>query len=209
MGKAALAVLLLAPGAAGAGTLTITALGDSLTHGYGLAQGDGFVPQLQEWLADQGADVRVINAGVSGDTTAGGRARVDWALADGPDAVIVALGGNDVLRGLPADAARENLAAILAAAAPQPVLLVGIAAPGNFGAAYQAEFDALYTDLAQEYDTLLYPDFLAPLRDAQSDATARSQWVQADGIHPNRDGVARIVADMGPMVLDLIARTAP
>lgn len=209
MGKAALAVLLLAPAGAGAGTVTITALGDSLTHGYGLAQGDGFVPQLQEWLTDQGADVRVINAGMSGDTTAGARARVEWALADGPDAVIVALGGNDVLRGLPADAARENLAAILATAAPQPVLLVGIAAPGNFGAAYQAEFDTLYADLAQEFDTLLYPDFLGPLRDAQSDAAARSQWVQADGIHPNRDGVARIVADMGPLVLDLIARAAP
>lgn len=190
-----------------ADAITITALGDSLTQGYGLPEQDGFVPQMQAWLAANGADVKMINAGVSGDTTAGGRARVAWAMADKPDAVIVAFGGNDVLRGLPPEAARENIAAILEALEGLPVLLVGLTAPGNYGADYKAQFDALYPELAETYGALYYPDFLGVLYREASRDQALADWIQADGLHPNKEGVALIVEDMGPSVLALIERS--
>ncbi|MFT6607650.1 MAG: acyl-CoA thioesterase-1 [Halocynthiibacter sp.] len=187
-------------------TMTITALGDSLTQGYGLPAQDGFVPQLEAWLGAQGTDVKIINAGVSGDTSAGGRARVEWAMSDQPDAVIVAFGGNDVLRGLPPEAARENIEGILEALKGRPVLLVGITAPGNYGAEYKAQFDAIYPELAAEFGALYYPDFLGALYHDTPRDQALADWIQADGLHPNKAGVARIVADMGPSVLALIKR---
>lgn len=115
--------------------VTIAALGDSLTQGFGLPPEDGLVPQLQRWLEANGAEVTLINAGVSGDTTAGGLARIDWTLTDEVDALIVALGGNDVLRGIAPEAVRANLDGILtkATARDLPVLLVGTEAPQNFG----------------------------------------------------------------------------
>nr|WP_155947115.1 arylesterase [Pseudorhodobacter ferrugineus] len=184
----------------------VLALGDSLTAGYGLVPEDGFVPQLTAWLAENGAAVEVINAGVSGDTTAGGAARLDWSLAGGADAMIVSLGGNDMLRGLPPAQARANLTQILEAARGRdlPVLLVGMLAPGNFGADYKTEFDAIYPDLAAEYGALLLPAYFAPI--ATSDLALDPAFMQPDGIHPNREGVAKIVAAMGPVVLDLLAQ---
>lgn len=192
--------------------MQIVALGDSLTQGYGLPQGEGFVPQLQNWLTAQGHDVEVINAGVSGDTTAGGLSRIDWTLTPEVDAVIVALGGNDLLRGIPPATSRANLDAILQTitARDLPVLLVGLPAPNNYGPAFKAEFDAIYPELAATYDTGLVPDFLGPIADAaEADRQqALADLMQADGIHPNAQGVALMVAAIGPEVTALIARAA-
>ena len=188
--------------------VTVAAMGDSLTQGYGLAQGAGFVPRLQAWLDAHGGGVVVLNAGVSGDTTAGGRARVDWTLTPEVDALIVALGGNDVLRGIAPREARANLDAILgrADAAGVPVLLIGIGAPGNYGPDYKAAFEAIYPELAAAHGALLVRDFLAPLRAAVAAGTPRARLMQADGIHPSAEGVRLIVDAIGPEVLNLVAR---
>ena len=185
--------------------MTLLALGDSLTQGYGLPPDQGFVPTLERWLTERGEEVEVINAGVSGDTTAGGLSRIEWSLTDEVDAVIVALGGNDLLRGLPPDGARMNLDRILDVvdARGLPALLVGLEAPGNYGPEYKAAFDAIYPDLAYEHDALLFPDFLSAITEGGI-GEARARYVQPDGIHPNADGVQRIVAAMGPTVLDLV-----
>ena len=184
---------------AAAETLRLVALGDSLTHGYGLAQDEGFVPQLQRWLAGQGADVEVVNMGVSGDTTAGGRARLDWALADGADAVIVELGGNDLLRGIDPATSRANLDAMLADLGRReiPVLLAGLEAPLNYGPDYKAAFESMYADLAAAHGAILYRSFLQGVGPAM---------MQPDGIHPDADGVALIVEAIGPAVLALLER---
>jgi len=204
----ALAGLLAAPLPVWAESLTVAALGDSLTQGYGLPPEDGFVPQLQAWLRAQGEDVTVVNAGVSGDTTAGGLSRVDWTLGGDPDGMIVALGGNDLLRGIDPAESRRNLQGILAAAdrAGVPVLLVGMRAPGNYGPDYKAAFDAMYPELAQAHDTVYAESFLAPLEEIEDRARARRDLIQPDGIHPNAAGVALIVAELGPKVQELLAR---
>jgi acyl-CoA thioesterase-1 len=190
------------------GAPRVLALGDSLTAGYGLPQGEGFVPELQGWLDENGVAARLVNAGVSGDTTAGGLARLDWALAEGADAAIVALGGNDMLRGLPPEVARANLDGILGALAARgiPALLIGIEAPGNYGPAYKAAFDGLYADLAAEHDALLEPSFLAPLTEAAPLEQAVRRYMQPDGIHPNAEGVEVIVDAFGPRVAELLGR---
>jgi acyl-CoA thioesterase-1 len=202
-------VLALAPLASAAETVVV-ALGDSLTQGYGLPVEDGFVPQLQAWLRAQGRDVRVANAGVSGDTTAGGRSRLDWALAEGGDALIVTLGGNDLLRGIDPAASRANLDAILAAAAARgvPVLLVPMTAPGNYGPDYKQAFDAIYPELAAEHGALLASPFLAPLTDADGRPADPGRDLQGDGLHPSARGVGKIVEALGPRVLDLLDRVA-
>lgn len=189
-------------------TVTIAALGDSLTQGYGLVEEQGFVPQLQRWLEAQGADVRLINAGVSGDTTAGGAARVAWTLTPEVDAMIVALGGNDLLRGIDPAVSRGNIEAILREAAAQDVdvLLVGMEAPGNYGADYKAQFDAIYPELSQAYGTLYLDSFFAGFGEAADDPAQLRDVMQGDGIHPNAEGVAQIVEGIGPKVLDLIAQ---
>lgn len=189
-------------------TVTIAALGDSLTQGYGLVQEEGFVPQLERWLIAQGADIEMINAGVSGDTTAGGAARVGWTLTPEVDAMIVALGGNDLLRGIDPSVSRKNLDGILSAAetADVEVLLVGMSAPGNYGPEYKAAFDSMYPDLASEYGTLYLDSFFAGLAGLQGDGEAMARFMQPDGIHPSAEGVARIVEGVGPMVLELAAR---
>lgn len=186
--------------------ITIAALGDSLTQGYGLAEKQGFVPQLQRWLDARGADVRIINAGVSGDTTAGGLSRVSWTLNPDVDAMIVALGGNDLLRGIDPAVSRANLDGIMQAtqSAGVDVLLVGMQAPGNYGPEYKAAFDAIYPDLAQTYNALFLDSFFAGL--PSEDPAALKPFFQADNIHPNAEGVSMIVASFGPLVLDLIAR---
>jgi acyl-CoA thioesterase-1 len=193
-------------GAAQAETVTVAALGDSLTQGYGLLPEEGFVPQLQAWLQAQGADVTVVNAGVSGDTTAGGLARVAWTLTPEVDAMIVALGGNDLLRGLDPAVSRENLTGILEAAeaAGVDVLLVGMEAPTNYGPEYKAAFDGMYGALADAFGAALYPSFFQGLLTDGNMEAARASLMQGDGIHPNPEGVARIVADMGPAVLALV-----
>ncbi len=186
---------------AAADALRLVALGDSLTAGYGLGAADGFVAQLQDALDRSGHDVLVVDAGVSGDTSAGGLARLDWVLADGADAVIVELGANDALRGLDPAASRGNLDAILGALASRdiPVLLAGMAAPRNLGAAYVTVFDGMYPDLARNHGAILYPFFLDGV------ATVPS-LNQDDGLHPNAEGVAVIVAGILPYVLRLLDR---
>ncbi|MEO1722462.1 MAG: arylesterase [Pseudomonadota bacterium] len=180
----------------------IVAIGDSLTAGYGLEQGTGFVPQLNAWLAENGApEAEVVNMGVSGDTTAGGKARLNWALADGADAVMVALGANDLLRGVQPAESRANLTAMLDALQVRglPVLLAGISAPNNYGPDYKAEFDRIYPELSEEYGAILHPSFLAGL-------SGEPALFQSDGLHPNAEGVAQMVDAIGPRVLELIAR---
>lgn len=197
-------------GAVAAEPLTVVALGDSLTAGYGLAPEEGLVPQLQAWLTAEGREVTVLNAGVSGDTTAGGLSRLDWSLTPETDALIVTLGGNDMLRGLPPAEARANLDAILTGAGARglPVLLVGMEAPGNYGPDYKAEFDAIYPELATQHGALLVPSFFGPLMAEGGDPAAISGLMQADGIHPNAEGVRQIVAGLGPAVLELLDRAA-
>lgn len=194
-----------AASAASAENVRIAALGDSLTQGYGLIQQESFTAQLQAWLDTEGVEATIVNAGVSGDTTAGGLSRVDWTLTPDIDAMIVALGGNDVLRGLAPEEARKNLTGILDAAAAKevPVLLVGITVPNNYGADYKTEFEAIYPTLSETYDTLYFESFLGPLLDGKDMATVLSEDMQPDGVHPNGQGVARIVAAMGPLVAKL------
>ena len=187
---------------------SLIAFGDSLTAGYGLPPDQGFVPQLQAWLSAHGAEVRVQNAGVSGDTTAGGLARIDWTLSTPADAMVLTLGGNDLLRGIAPEEARGNLDAILTKAEAKGlrVLLVPMVAPGNYGPDYKAAFDALYPDLAAAHGVDLSEPFLAPILALPSRDQAVADYMQADGIHPNAKGVALIVEALGPRVLDLLAR---
>lgn len=205
-------VTLLTVGLAAAEPVTVVALGDSLTAGYGLAdQSQGLVPQLEGWLKARGADVVVQNAGVSGDTTAGGLARLGWALGPEADALIVILGGNDLLRGLDPAGSRANLEAILKEAETRglPVLLVAMTAPGNYGPEYKSDFDGMYVDLAAEYGTVLAEDFFAGLRAtgaSLSDPASMAAYMQADGIHPNPEGVKLIVEGLGANVEELLAR---
>jgi len=189
-----------------AAPITLVALGDSLVHGYGLVPEQGFVAQMQTALATRGYEAKVINAGVSGDTTAGGAARAAWTMTDDVQALILALGGNDVLRGLAPSEARQNLQSILTVAQAKniPVLLVGISAPFNYGEEYKQEFEAIYPDLSQEFGTVLYPNFLQALTDMPDRTAMMQKYMQADALHPNADGVALIVKDMEPFVVQLI-----
>ncbi|MAO00227.1 arylesterase [uncultured Roseovarius sp.] len=204
LGKVVAAFLCLVSPVMADEPVTVLALGDSLTQGYGLPEQDGLVPQMQKWLDDQGVEATLINAGVSGDTTAGGAARVEWSLTPEVDAMIVALGGNDLLRGIDPAVSRDNLEVILQVAQAKgvEVLLVGLTAPGNYGPEYKTAFDAIYPELSEDYGALLAPDFFAGL--GGGDPAALQRWFQADGIHPNADGVARIVEGLGPSVLALI-----
>lgn len=182
--------------------LRLAALGDSLTQGYGLPPDQGLVPQLEGWLRQAGHDVIVINAGVSGDTTAGGLSRLDWTLADKPDAMIVALGGNDLLRGIDPSVSRANLDAILTRldAAGVPAMLVGLPAPGNYGPEFQQAFDAMYPELAKAHGAALYPDLLAPITQRYATGDSYDDLMQDDRLHPSATGVQAIVAAMGPVV---------
>ena len=205
LGAGIAAIVLVAPAQA---ETVIAALGDSLTQGYGLVPEQGFVPQLEAWLISEGEDVRLINAGVSGDTTAGGLARVDWTMTDDVDAMVVALGGNDLLRAIPPEASRANLEGIMQAAEARniPVLLIGLEAPGNYGPDYKAAFDVIYPELAEEYGALYVENFLGALQAEADQGAALRQFMQSDGIHPNADGVGKIVAALGPQVRALIAQ---
>jgi len=196
------AVAVMFPGGAWAAQRLLV-LGDSLTAGYGLNAPDGFTPRLEEALRAAGRDVTVLNGGVSGDTTAGGRARVAWALGDKPDAVIVELGANDGLRGVDPKATFANLDAIVTTLrdAGLPVLLAGMLAPPNLGRDYAAEFNAIYPRLAEKHGVDLYPFFLEGV-------AAKPELNQEDGIHPNPDGVREVVRRILPRVLKLLDRAA-
>ena len=187
--------------------VVVAAFGDSLTQGYGLPAEDGFPAQLEDWLQAQGLDVTIINAGVSGDTTAGGLARIEWTLTEDVDAVIVELGANDLLRGLPPEEARRNLTGIMEVISGRnlPALLAGIPAPQNYGAEYKSAFDSIYVDLADKHDAIYYRNFLQGIGEA-GDLAEVAKLMQSDGLHPNKEGVARVVAHIGPLVLELIAK---
>jgi len=180
-------------------TVKLVALGTSLTAGYGLEQADGFVPQLEAALEARGLNVDVENAGVSGDTSAGGLARLDWSINDDVDAVIVELGSNDALRGFEPKQTRDNLTAILDALTARnlPVLLTGMLAPPNLGEDYGAEFAAIYPDLASRYGVVFYPFFLEGV-------AADAALNQPDGIHPNAEGVKVIVEAITPYAVQLV-----
>lgn len=192
-------VLILCSSAALAEPVTIVALGDSLTHGYGLPPEDAFPVQLERWLAERGAEAVVVNAGVSGDTSAGGLARFDWSVGEEADALILELGANDMLRAVDPAETRRNLSAIMdkASARGLPTLIAGISAPMNYGAAYKAEFDSIFADLAAAHGAILDRNFLEGLTRADA---------QTDGLHPTADGVARIVVRIGPKALELVER---
>jgi acyl-CoA thioesterase-1 len=183
------------------GPVRILALGTSLTQGYGLPPGTEIPVQLQAALKAAGINATVINAGVSGDTSADGLSRLDWALAEKPDAAILELGSNDMLRGLPPEHTEKNLRGILAKlkAAKIPVLLCGMGAQRNLGPEYVKRFDGIYPKLAKEYGALFYPFMLEGV-------AMKRELNQADGIHPNPAGVKVIVNRMLPLVRQLVAQ---
>jgi len=201
---AALTLLILTTVGAAAAPVTILALGDSLTAGQGLVLAEGFPARLEAALKAKGHDVKVINAGVSGDTAADGAARLDWALAEPVNAVIVELGANDALRGLPVAQAEQALNQLLTALEQKklPTLLAGMKAPPNMGADYQTQFEGMYQRLAAKHPTVLvYPFFL-------DGVAADPKLNQDDGIHPNAAGVDVIVARMLPSVEQLLGKAA-
>jgi acyl-CoA thioesterase I len=200
---AAIAVLATIPARAAAENgmpLTIVVLGDSLVAGYGLAPGDSFPEQLQARLHLSDPAVEIVNAGVSGDTTAGGLARLDWSIPENAEGVILELGANDALRGIDPAATRQNLERILRRldGRGQAVLLVGMLAPPNLGQEYGEAFRTIFTDLATNHEIPLYPFFLEGV-------AAKPALNLADGMHPNREGVAIMVDGMLPLVREFVA----
>ncbi len=185
-------------------TFRIVALGDSLTAGYGLAADDAFPTQLQRSLEACGLEVDVVNAGVSGDTSSGGLARLDWAVGADADAVIVELGANDALRGVAPDVTEAALIEIVEQlqARDLPVLLSGMRAPPNLGRDYESHFNSIYPRLAESREVLFHPFFL-------DGVAARADLNQPDGMHPNAQGVSVIVQGILPKVLELIGAVCP
>jgi len=199
-----LAIGILLPGLTppvAAKPLAIIAFGDSLTAGYQLPQDKGFAPVLERELKARGHDVTILNGGVSGDTTADGLARLEWTIPEDADGVILELGANDMLRGLDPAIPRRNLQEILNLLKNRklPVFLAGFKAQRNFGPAYVAAFDSLYPDLAKEFNIPLYPFFL------EKTVGVASLSLQ-DGLHPNAQGVEKIVADILPLVEEFLAK---
>jgi acyl-CoA thioesterase-1 len=197
-------LLLIAAAAAAAPAerpVKIVAFGDSLTAGFGLAASEAFPAKLEKALKARGLAVEVANAGVSGDTTSGGLARLDWAVPEGTDAVIVELGANDMLRGTDPRTARRALEEIVRRLTERriAVLLAGMRAAPNLGAEYAQKFEAIYPELAAKYDVVFYPFFLDGI-------AAESRLNQRDGLHPTKAGVDAIVARILPKVEELVAR---
>lgn len=181
--------------------LTLVALGDSLTAGYDLPASSAFPTVLEAALRERGIDVNVVNAGVSGDTAAGGLARLDWSVPEDVDGVIVALGANDMLRGFDPAVTEEAIDAIVARLRERgiEVLLAGMLAARNMGPDYVQRFDSIYPRVAERHDVMLYPFFLEGVAGEPS-------LNLADGIHPNRAGVELMVAQILPTVEAFIAR---
>ena len=205
---AALIVTLLATAGtaaapAGSRATVILDFGDSLTAGYGLPESQSFPARLEAWLHRRGIAADVVNAGVSGDTTAGGLARLDWALADKPNLVILALGANDALRGIDPATVRANLDKMMRKieAAGARLLVLGMRAPPNWGEAYRRDFDRIFPDLAQAHRVPLYPFILEGV-------VMQPQLNQPDGLHPNARGVAVMVDHIGPVVARVLGQTA-
>lgn len=199
------AALALSGASASAETpLEIVVLGDSLVAGYELAPGEDYPSKLEAALKEAGYDVAITNAGVSGDTTSGGLARLDWSVPDSANAVILELGANDALRGLSPDQAAENLSTIIERLQDReiPVMLMGMMAPPNMGADYGADFNAIYPELASEYGLDLYPFFL-------DGVATHAEYQLADGMHPNAAGVDVMVEKTLPSVEAFIRSIRP
>jgi acyl-CoA thioesterase-1 len=195
-----------ADGAAEAEPIAILAFGDSLTAGYGLPAGEGFTDQLEVWLNEHSdKPIKVFNGGVSGDTSSGGRARLDWGMAPikggKPDLVILELGANDALRGVTPDITRANIEAMVKKLKDReiPVLIAGMLATPSWGEEYGKAFNSIYADMAAKYEVPLYPFFL-------DGVAADPSLNQSDGMHPNTEGVAIIVSKIGPKVLEVLSR---
>ena len=185
--------------AASARTITLVAFGDSLMAGYQLPPGDGFPEKLQAALKAKGVDISIANAGVSGDTTTGGLARIDWSVPDGADGVILELGANDALRGIPPEESERNLDQMIARLKERgvAVLLVGMLAPPNMGGDYAARFNPIYGKLARKHGVALYPFFL--------DGVALDAGLKLDdGMHPNSKGVDVMVEKMEPAITQFL-----
>lgn len=179
----------------------IVGFGDSLMAGYGLNGSEGFPARLQAALETRGHTVEITDAGVSGDTTSGGLARLDWSIPEDVDGVILELGANDALRGLPPEKTRENLDAMITRLKERgiEVLLAGMLAPPNLGSDYEARFNAIYPDLASKHDVVLYPFFL-------DGVTGNPSLLLDDGMHPNANGINQMVDGILPYAEDFLAR---
>jgi len=196
-----IATLMLSIQTALAKPITLLALGDSLTSGLGLEASEAFPVKLEAALKSRYPDLQIINGGVSGDTAVDGLARLDWALTEDVDGLIVELGANDALRGLDVSQTETALNGIMVKAQLRnlPVLILGMKAPPNMGPDYVARFDGLYPRLAAKYQALLYPFYL-------DGVAANASFNQADGIHPNGRGVDVIVSKVMPSVEELIGK---
>jgi acyl-CoA thioesterase-1 len=182
-------------------TVRIVGFGDSLMAGYGLNGSEGFPARLQAALEARGHKVEITDAGVSGDTSSGGLARLDWSIPEDVDGVILELGANDALRGLPPEKTRENLDAMITRLKERgiEVLLAGMLAPPNLGADYETRFNAIYPELADKYDVVLYPFFL-------DGVTGNPEFLLDDGMHPNANGINTMVDGILPYAEDFLAR---
>lgn len=201
IGLAAMVFNMILGEAANAGAIRIVALGDSLTAGYMIPGQDAFPAQLERALKARGHDVIVLNSGVSGDTVAGGLERLDWAVPDEAQAVIVELGANDALRGIPVERTRQSFETLLSnlKARKLPILIAGMHAPRNWGEDYARDFDRMFPELAEKYGAVLYPFFL--------DGVVMDPALNlGDGLHPTPKGVAHIVEKILPKVEELIGR---
>jgi acyl-CoA thioesterase-1 len=198
-----LAAIALAPAATAGPPCRIAVLGDSLTSSYGLALEEGFPAQLEARLREAGYDCEALDAGVAGDTSAGGRARLDWMLADRPTHAIVELGGNDALRALPPEQMADNLDAIVGRLRAEgvAVLLAGMRAPPNLGQAYGHAFESVFVQLAKRHGVPLYPFFLVGV-------AGDPELNQPDGVHPTAEGIKVIVERILPTVTDWLDRTS-
>ena len=183
--------------------IRILMLGDSLTQGYGLEEKKGLVPKLQNWLSTNNVEVLLINGGVSGDTTLGGFERLDWLLTPNINGVVVALGGNDLLRGFDPKFTKNNLQAIFKNLKSKGInsVIVGTISPINYGPQFKKEYDAIYPSLAREYNLSYIDSLFSPLIDKKTREISVN-LLQADGIHPNEKGVEAIVNYIGPVIKD-------
>jgi acyl-CoA thioesterase-1 len=198
---AAAGLIIVGLAAAGAAEpYKIVGVGDSLMAGYGLDAGQGFPERLEQALRAKGHDVVILNAGVTGDTTSGGRARLDWSVPDDADLVILELGANDMLRGVAPEITERNLDAMITRLRERrmAVLLVGMRAAPNLGADYQADFDAIFPRLARKHDIPLYGFFL-------DGVAADARYLLEDGMHPNAAGIDRMVERFAPPLEAVIA----
>ena len=184
--------------------LKLLAFGDSLIAGYGLPKKDGFSDQLEATLNHAGIRLKVVNAGVSGDTSAGGLSRIDWALGANPDAILLELGANDSLRGIDPAITKMNLQKILTKLQKigAPILFAGMIAPPNMGKEYGLEFEKVYLELAEANEVIFYRFFLEGVAGVP-------ELNQEDGIHPNKEGVLKIVKKIAPFVIELLKRVKP